>query len=72
MSLEKARKKIKELTKKINYYNSRFFQHAESLISDYAFDQLMVELIELEKKYPELKKKLSYTARRRKTLSWFC
>ncbi len=46
---------IKELTDKINYHNELYYQQSKSEISDYEFDQLLIQLIELEKQYPELK-----------------
>lgn len=54
MNKEEAKKKIAELTEKINYYNQRYYQDSVSEISDYEFDLLLEELIALEKEFPEL------------------
>ena len=46
--------RIAELRKSINYHNYRYHVLDNPEISDVAYDQLMRELEELEKKYPEL------------------
>ncbi len=46
-------KKIEELKKQINYHNYRYYVLDDPIISDAEYDQLMEELIELEKKYPQ-------------------
>ncbi len=43
---------IKELSAKINHYNEQYYLHDQSLISDYAFDQLLKRLESLENQYP--------------------
>lgn len=63
MTKEKATQEIAYLTEKINYYNDQFFQKNRSLISDYAFDQLVNRLKELEQQFPDLKKADSPTGR---------
>ena len=63
MNKEQAAEEIAALTKQINYYNEQFFQHHRSLISDYAFDQLVKKLQTLEAQYPELTHRDSPTAR---------
>ena len=55
MTREQAQENIQALTKKINYYNDQYYQHNTSEISDYEFDKLLEQLIELESKFPELK-----------------
>jgi DNA ligase (NAD+) len=55
MSIEKAKARIQELTKKIDHYNYQYYQKSISEISDYDFDILLQELIQLENQYPELK-----------------
>ena len=55
--------RIEELYNLINYYNYNYYQENKSLISDYEFDQLLKELKELEKQYPEYKKNDSPTIR---------
>jgi DNA ligase (NAD+) len=54
MTREEAKHRIAELTAKINYYNHQYYLKDSSEISDFAFDQLMVELVKWEAKYPEL------------------
>lgn len=44
---------IEELRKKIKKYSDFYYTNNESLISDGEFDKLLIELKELEKKYPE-------------------
>ncbi|MCS6822763.1 MAG: NAD-dependent DNA ligase LigA [Cytophagaceae bacterium] len=60
---ESVKKRIEELTEQINYYNHEYYINDRSLISDYEFDQLLYELIQLEEKYPEYKKPESPTQR---------
>lgn len=47
-------KRIRQLRKEINYHNWRYYVLNEPVISDYEYDQLMKELIELEDAHPEL------------------
>jgi len=63
MSPQEAQKKIGQLTEKINYHNELYYQKSQTEISDFEFDQLLNELIELEKQYPELKAPDSPTQR---------
>src|SRR6218665_1400112 len=49
-----AKLRIAELCEKINYHNYLYYQKHKSEISDFEFDNLLSELIELEKKFPEL------------------
>ncbi len=53
MSNNNAEYRIKELRKKLNYHNRKYYVEANPEISDFEYDQLMNELIELEKKHPE-------------------
>jgi len=53
MSKSKASDRIDELREELNLYNIKYYQEDNSLISDQAFDQLLEELIALEKEYPE-------------------
>lgn len=46
--------RIIELRKLIHSYNTQYYIHSISVVSDYEFDQLLKELEELEIKYPEL------------------
>ncbi len=51
---EKVIKRIEELREEIDYHNYRYYVLADPVISDEEYDRLFQELIELEKKYPEL------------------
>lgn len=55
MDYEKVKKRIEELMELINHHNYRYYVLDSPEISDYEFDQLMKELIELEGQYPQLK-----------------
>ena len=46
--------RIVELRELIHSYNTQYYIHSVSVVSDYKFDQLLKELEELEIKYPEL------------------
>lgn len=48
------KKRIIELRELIDKFNYEYYQLNNSSISDYEFDQLLKELISLEKKHPEL------------------
>ncbi|MDM1050313.1 NAD-dependent DNA ligase LigA [Sphingobacterium hotanense] len=45
--------KIEQLTQELNEYNYQYYVLAESLISDYDFDQKLKELESLEAQYPQ-------------------
>jgi DNA ligase (NAD+) len=47
--------RIRELTDKINYHNDLYYQKSKTEISDFEFDQLLAELVQLEGKHPEFK-----------------
>lgn len=53
MEAKDAKKRIEELRKKIEYYNKKYHDEGVSEISDYEFDQLMLELKQIEKDHPE-------------------
>ncbi|MDN4164344.1 NAD-dependent DNA ligase LigA [Cytophagales bacterium LB-30] len=55
MNRAEAQQRILDLSNQINYYNQRYYQDSVSEISDFAFDQLLHELIALETQFPELK-----------------
>ncbi|MGM0579646.1 MAG: NAD-dependent DNA ligase LigA [Bacteroidota bacterium] len=55
MDKNKAQEKIQELSEKLHYYNYKYYQESVSEISDYEFDMMLKELIELEEQFPELK-----------------
>ena len=54
MTKEQAKKRIAELSEKISYHNDLYYQKHNSEISDFEFDQLLAELVQLEKEFPEL------------------
>jgi DNA ligase (NAD+) len=49
-----SKTRIEELREKIETYNHAYYMADAPLVSDYEFDQLMQELLELEKTNPEL------------------
>lgn len=55
MTDAEAKHKIKHLTDQINYHNELYYQQNKSEISDFEFDKLLQQLIELEQQFPELK-----------------
>lgn len=63
MTADEARKKIADLTDKINYHNELYYQKHKTEISDYEFDQLLDQLITLEKQFPNLRQPDSPTQR---------
>ena len=46
-------KKIDDLRKQINYHNKRYYNEDNPEISDFEYDALMNQLLDLEKEYPE-------------------
>ncbi|QKG54665.1 NAD-dependent DNA ligase LigA [Hymenobacter sp. BRD67] len=46
--------RIQELTQRLHYLNTQYYQHDISEVSDQEFDQLLAELNELEKAHPTL------------------
>lgn len=61
--LAPIQERINELTRLIDNYNYEYYQNDTSLISDYEFDQLMAELQDLERRYPNLASPNSPTKR---------
>ena len=55
MDKKTAEEKIQELSEKLHYYNYKYYQESVSEISDYEFDMMLQELIELENQFPDLK-----------------
>ena len=47
-------KRIKQLRERIQYHEERYYVLADPEISDAEFDELMSQLLALERKYPEL------------------
>ena len=54
LDFEQAAALAQELREKINYYSDLYYQKNESTISDYEFDKLMHQLIDIEQQYPQL------------------
>lgn len=50
---DKARLRIDTLRNELNDHNYRYYVLADPSVSDYEYDQLIKELIELEKQFPE-------------------
>lgn len=55
MNIEQARKRVEQLRKELAEHNHRYYVLAQPTISDFEYDKLMNELIELEEQFPELK-----------------
>ena len=55
--------KINELRRELNSHNYKYYVENAPTISDYEFDQMLRELIELEKLYPHLKDENSPSVR---------
>lgn len=53
MTKDEAYLRIKDLSQQIELHNHLYYVESSPIISDYEFDQLLNELIELENKYPE-------------------
>lgn len=56
-------KRIEELTKQINYHNYKYYVEDSPEITDFEFDAMLLELEELEERYPEFKKDNSPSVR---------
>lgn len=54
MEFDKAKERVDYLISEINKHNYNYYVLDAPTISDYEFDQLIKELIELEGKYPDL------------------
>lgn len=61
MTKEQARKRIEELNKLTAYHAKKYYDEDNPEISDFEYDMLMVELKDLEKKYPEFVSRNSLT-----------
>jgi DNA ligase (NAD+) len=55
MSLDKIKIRLSQLKDEINYYAHKYYVEDAPKISDYEYDMLYRELIELEEQYPQLK-----------------
>lgn len=49
---QKAKERIEILREKLKYYSLKYFAD-QQVVSDFEYDMLMIELRELEKKFPE-------------------
>ena len=63
MSTQSIKQKIEQLQDLLNHHNYLYYVLDNPTISDFEFDSLMQELIDLEKKYPEFSTKSSPTKR---------
>jgi DNA ligase (NAD+) len=54
MNPQEAEKRIAQLSKEINYHNNLYYQESNPEISDFEFDKLLEELIQLETAFPDL------------------
>lgn len=63
MTTEEAKQHIDFLREKLNNYNYNYFVLSKPVVSDYEYDMLMIELNDLEKKYPEFYNENSPTQR---------
>lgn len=61
--------RIAELTDRLNRYNDQYYQNSVSEVDDFAFDQLLAELTDLEREYPQFVRPDSPTARVGGTIS---
>lgn len=48
-----AKKRIEELTRKLNYYSDKYYMEDDPEISDFEYDMLQRELKGLEEEHPE-------------------
>ena len=60
---------INSLTEKLNHYNFQYYQNSISEVSDFEFDKLLEQLVDLENLYPDLIRKDSPTHRVGGTIS---
>lgn len=61
MDIKEVKKELNRLRKEIRHHNNCYYNNDEPEISDYEYDQLMVQLKKLEADYPELVTKNSPT-----------
>ena len=61
MTKEQARKRIEELNNLTSYYAKKYYDDDDSVVSDFEYDMLMVELRNLESQFPEFITKESLT-----------
>jgi DNA ligase (NAD+) len=63
MDLSTVNQRIENLKKELNGHNYRYYVLNEPVISDFDYDQLMQELINLERDYPQFADPLSPSQR---------
>lgn len=63
MDIISAERRIKELTKELEYHNNLYYNKDEPEISDFEYDKMLRELENLEEEYPQFKSPLSPTNR---------
>ena len=63
MTYEEAQTRIAELSQLVDHYNYEYYMNDRSLVSDYEFDTLLRELIDLEQAFPSLALPTSPTRR---------
>ncbi len=56
---KQAKKRIEELVEKTSYYAKKYYDEDKPEISDFEYDMLMMELKDLENRFPEFVKKES-------------
>ena len=61
MNKKQAKERIEQLRKQTEYYAKKYYDDDKPEISDFEYDMLMVELRNLEKKYPEYQSEESLT-----------
>jgi DNA ligase (NAD+) len=61
MTKEEAKKEINRLSGLVAYHNKLYYQEGQPTIADYEYDQLLAKLIQLEDKYPDLRRRDSPT-----------
>ncbi len=59
--MDKAKKRIDELTELLEYHSRKYYVEDNPEISDFEYDKMMVELEELEKEYPQFASDISPT-----------
>ena len=63
MTAAEAKEKIRGLSRQIHYHNELYYQKNTSEISDYEFDQILQNLIDLENQFPQFRAEDSPTQR---------
>jgi len=61
MTRDQAKKRIEELNNLTQYYARKYYDEDESVVSDFEYDMLLVELKNLEREFPEFVSQESLT-----------